>query len=382
MVELEKKPKKAKKSKKNKKSKSETAPVPAPPVPSGLQAELQALLASEQEQLEAVGDDDAMQMLEAEHAAGRADGEISDFSDEEEGGVWAAGEESDSGGEDETEGLATERERKLEPDDEAGSDASSDRAGSAAAADADIDAGKESAGSDPVQVPEGGKPGDWVCKRCSAHCYASRTSCYKCSAPHPGGMAGLLKDSAAYLLSEGKAEPRKRGAKRAAPEPAASTGPKVYASGFAARTDQSCSIFINGLPYTATKQSIVAHFKDCCNVEDMAVRIVFDKATRRSKGVAFIDMPDTDAMNAACALHQSTFEAEDGSKRPINVRPVSNSMRGPNITTIVQEKLVSQCLSCPLSATYLRSLSRCCCVISSYFPGCGTEQIVGNCWAW
>ncbi len=345
MGEVEKKAKKAKKSKKNKKSKSETAPVPAPPVPSGLEAELQALLASEQEQLESLGDDDAMQMLEAEHAAGCADGEISDFSDEEEGGVWAAGDESDSGGEDgETESSAAKRKRKQEPDDEGTSDASSEPAGAATAADNGDE--KDSAGSDPVQVPEGGKPGDWVCARCSAHCYASRTSCYKCSAPHPGGMAGLLKDSAAYLLSEGKADPRKRGAKRAASEPAAATGPKVYASGFAARTDQSCSIFINGLPYTATKQNIVAHFKDCCNVEDMAVRIVFDKATRRSKGVAFIDMPDTDAMNAACALHQSTFKAEDGSKRQINVRPVSNSMHGPKITL---DNAGTYSLACPLS---------------------------------
>ena len=53
----------------------------------------------------------------------------------------------------------------------------------------------------------------------------------------------------------------------------------------------------------------------------MAVRIVFDKSTRRSKGVAFVDMPSEAAMEAAVGMHQSIFVAEDGSKRPINVRP-------------------------------------------------------------
>ena len=309
-----KKDKKGKKSKNEKKVKSETSPVPAAPIPTGLEAELQALLASSQKQLESLGDQDAMQMLEAEHAAGRAGGEISDFSDEEEGGIWAGGESDSDSQDSETESGAAKQKQNQAAVDES----------SAPTAEESVD---EHEPRKSVPVLEGGKPGDWVCARCSAQCYASRTSCFKCSAPHPGGMAGLLKDSAAYLLSEGKAEPRKRGAKRAAPEPDAPAGPKVFASGFAARTDQSCSVFINGLPYTATKQDIVAHFKDCCDVDDMAVRIVFDKTTRRSKGVAFIDMPNADAMNAACAKHQSTFAAEDGSKRPINVRPVSNSIR-------------------------------------------------------
>jgi hypothetical protein len=302
-------------SSKKAKAKAETAPEPAVPVPEGLAAELQSLLASSQAELDAVDDDAAMRLLEAEHTAGRADGEISDFSEDEEG-LWAAGGEgSDSDdGED-----AEDGEGKEEKAGAAGSDAAT----SATAADADD---KEGSTGVTAAVPEGGKPGDWVCPRCSAHCYASRTSCYKCSAPHPGGMAGLLKDSAAYLLSGAKEEPSKRGTKRAAPAPAAGAdaGPQIRASGFAARADQSCSIFINGLPYTATKQDIATHFKDCCDVEEMAVRIVFDKTTRRSKGVAFIDMPNAAAMDAACGLHQSTFTAEDGSSRPINVRPVSH----------------------------------------------------------
>ncbi|KAJ3195234.1 hypothetical protein HK101_000763 [Irineochytrium annulatum] len=31
------------------------------------------------------------------------------------------------------------------------------------------------------------KPGDWLCGDCSYHNYASRRSCFKCSAPHPSG---------------------------------------------------------------------------------------------------------------------------------------------------------------------------------------------------
>ena len=106
----------------------------------------------------------------------------------------------------------------------------------------------------------------------------------------------------------GSEEAGKRGAKRAAPT--AGEGAQVRgAAGFAARADQSCSIFINGLPYTATKADIAAHFASCCAVEEMAVRIVFDKVTRRSKGVAFVDMPNPNAMDAACQLHQVSSRA-------------------------------------------------------------------------
>ena len=98
----EKTEKKAKKTS-QKKVKAETAPVTTAAVPSGLAAELAALLASSTEELEGVDDADAMKMLEGEHAAGRADGEISDFEDDEEG-IWdqkeGDGEEEDDNDDD------------------------------------------------------------------------------------------------------------------------------------------------------------------------------------------------------------------------------------------------------------------------------------------
>ena len=277
-------------------------------------------------ELEAVDDDDAMAMLEAEHAAGRADGEISDFEEDEEG-IWAEpkGDEDDDDDEDDDEGGgddggeggdaegggedATAKEEddadipgsKILPNgdvvvhdssketpEEKKARKAAKKAAKAAAKAAAAGSAEGGAAATAAAVAKGGRPGDWECPRCSALCYASRTSCFKCSAPHPGGMAGLLKDSAAYLLSgkkdgglaglaapgatDGGEEASKRGAKRAAPERAADAGPSVRgAAGFAARADQSCSIFINGLPYTATKADIAAHFAECCAVEVSAL---------------------------------------------------------------------------------------------------------------
>ena len=34
------------------------------------------------------------------------------------------------------------------------------------------------------------RPGDWTCPSCSANVFASKTNCFKCHAPKPGGMGG------------------------------------------------------------------------------------------------------------------------------------------------------------------------------------------------
>ena len=34
------------------------------------------------------------------------------------------------------------------------------------------------------------RPGDWTCPSCGANVFASKTNCFKCHAPKPGGMGG------------------------------------------------------------------------------------------------------------------------------------------------------------------------------------------------
>merc|ERR1719343_164902 len=34
---------------------------------------------------------------------------------------------------------------------------------------------------------DGGKPGDWDCPSCGAMVFASKSSCFKCGTPKPGG---------------------------------------------------------------------------------------------------------------------------------------------------------------------------------------------------
>ena len=34
------------------------------------------------------------------------------------------------------------------------------------------------------------RPGDWTCPSCGANVFASKTNCFKCNAPKPGGMGG------------------------------------------------------------------------------------------------------------------------------------------------------------------------------------------------
>jgi hypothetical protein len=45
---------------------------------------------------------------------------------------------------------------------------------------------------------------------------------------------------------------------------------------FAALANQSFSIFVNQLPYAASKADIVHFFSSCCAAETMACRMLYD----------------------------------------------------------------------------------------------------------
>ena len=46
-------------------------------------------------------------------------------------------------------------------------------------------------GGPPMGGPGGDvRPGDWTCPNCSANVFASKTACFRCQTPKPGGAGG------------------------------------------------------------------------------------------------------------------------------------------------------------------------------------------------
>ena len=72
-------------------------------------------------------------------------------------------------------------------------------------------------------------------------------------------------------------------------------------------------IYVGNLPYSATREDVAALFRPYGDVRD--VRVVTDRETRRSKGFAFVTMPDTEARRAIEALNGSLL---DGRRLRIN----------------------------------------------------------------
>ena len=91
-------------------------------------------------------------------------------------------------------------------------------------------------------------------------------------------------------------------------------------SGEAKKVDEeSKTVMVKGLPFTATAADIATHFASCCeSSSDMAVRIVMDKAKNESKGIAFIDFPTADATAKGVAMQGSEL---DGRKINVSTQP-------------------------------------------------------------
>ena len=66
-------------------------------------------------------------------------------------------------------------------------------------------------------------------------------------------------------------------------------------------------LFVGGLSYTTTSESLRDHFAQCGRVESAAV--VTDRDTGQSRGFGFVEMASADEAQAAITkLHDQTFE--------------------------------------------------------------------------
>jgi hypothetical protein len=85
------------------------------------------------------------------------------------------------------------------------------------------------------------------------------------------------------------------------------------------------TLFVNQLPYAATKEDVAAHFVDPAahlSAPDVLPRIRMVMKGERFTGTAFIDLPSQDAMQRGLTKHGSDFQcAAGGPSRVINVRP-------------------------------------------------------------
>lgn len=82
------------------------------------------------------------------------------------------------------------------------------------------------------------------------------------------------------------------------------------------------SLFINQLPYGATREDVASYFAEAALKSASAllpsVRLVLKDG--KFTGTAFVDMSDWETLDAGLALHQTAFTCADGSTRKINVR--------------------------------------------------------------
>ena len=82
------------------------------------------------------------------------------------------------------------------------------------------------------------------------------------------------------------------------------------------------SLFINQLPYGATREDVASYFAEAALKSASAllpsVRLVLKDG--KFTGTAFVDMSDWETLDAGLALHQTVFTCADGSTRKINVR--------------------------------------------------------------
>ncbi|MBX4198664.1 RNA-binding protein [Candidatus Parcubacteria bacterium] len=89
----------------------------------------------------------------------------------------------------------------------------------------------------------------------------------------------------------------------------------------------STKLYVGGIPYTSTDQSLKDAFSKAGNVTSAS--IIIDRMTGRSKGFGFVEMANEDEANAAINM----FNGQDfeGRKLTVNVaRPLEPRAPGMN----------------------------------------------------
>ena len=87
------------------------------------------------------------------------------------------------------------------------------------------------------------------------------------------------------------------------------------------------TLFVNQIPYSATREDIAAHFAQAAHQDAEtllpSVRVltkVGRDGTAIFNGTCFLDMPDAEALRRGVALHGEMISCADGTQRSINVR--------------------------------------------------------------
>mgnify|MGYP002877153432 CR=1 FL=1 len=82
------------------------------------------------------------------------------------------------------------------------------------------------------------------------------------------------------------------------------------------------TLFVNGIPFSATKHDIASHFSSAaqCDAEALLPRVRQIIKEGKFKGTAFVDMTDWASVDRGLALHGKKMVCADGTKRHINVR--------------------------------------------------------------
>ncbi len=95
------------------------------------------------------------------------------------------------------------------------------------------------------------------------------------------------------------------------------------------KNDCIMNIYVGNLPYTATENDLRTMFEN--HGEVASVRIITDKFTQKSRGLAFIEMPnDTEAQKAIDDLNGSDYEGRSlkvNVARPREERPRRDNYR-------------------------------------------------------
>ncbi|HTL17889.1 MAG TPA: RNA-binding protein [Patescibacteria group bacterium] len=92
----------------------------------------------------------------------------------------------------------------------------------------------------------------------------------------------------------------------------------------------SARLFVGNLPFTTTENDLQDHFAQAGSV--VAVNIMQDRATGRSRGFAFVEMASQeDASKAISMFHQKDFQGRPltvNEARPREERPQGGGSRG------------------------------------------------------
>lgn len=87
-------------------------------------------------------------------------------------------------------------------------------------------------------------------------------------------------------------------------------------------------LYVGGIPYSSTNESLKAAFEQAGKVE--SANIIIDRATNRSKGFGFVEMSTDDEAQAAISMwNGKEFEGRTltvNEARPLEERPPRRSM--------------------------------------------------------